>query len=69
MSILECCFRKKVCYVLPLTRKMVQNIFVIEKGLVAPTNPFSITNIHGPFYESEEGHVDASFENNTLSIE
>ena len=31
-----------------------------------PTNPFSITNIHGSFYKPEEGQVDASFENNTL---
>ena len=35
---------------------------------VEHTNPFSITNIHGPFYESEEGHMDASFENNTLEL-
>ena len=24
---------------------------------------------HGPFYESEEGHADASFENNTLEVD
>ena len=43
-------------------------IFVIIKGLIAPTNPFSITNFHGLFYESEERHVDSSFENNTLVL-
>ena len=44
------------------------HIFVIEKGLVGTTNPFSNTNILDRFtnYESEEGHVDASLENQTL---
>ena len=43
----------------------------MEKGLVGATNPFSlfsIRNIHGAIYESEDGHVDASLENQTLAI-
>ena len=41
---------------------------VIEKGSVAPSNPFSITNIHMSFCESDEGHIKLSFENDTLEI-